>query len=385
MSDIKWATIIPLIGGSAVGCSQATGNKPQYHLSYKAFGDNEKHIQNYWPDVPRISLDEGGVIPEGDIDFVNSVCPCAGLSQLNTSRSTETRDEKNKWMFESAEVVLGKVKPKVFFGENAPGLFTNSGKYVLDGLNDMAKKHNYSFSVYRTNTQLHGIPQRRVRTFYFFWRDTDCPTLGFYNRETLPLHEYLKQIPAEASHQDQYNFPNITDEYKSYIFMLNKLGQEHHEFVKTHDTGAIHSVYTYLAENGLLDECLAFLRENYPGIKEIRRLESIKAKTEAGGRFMDGSPGYYYTRSNALVGRTLTHLMHPTEMRGISLREAMHLMGLPHDFPFTNSKDLNHLAQNVPTCTARDMASEVVKYLNGELVDSGKRFLMQDNLRGGEE
>ena len=75
MSDTKWATIIPLIGGSAVGCSQATGNKPQYHLSYKAFADNEKHIQNYWPDVPRISLDEGGVIPEGEIDFVNSVCP----------------------------------------------------------------------------------------------------------------------------------------------------------------------------------------------------------------------------------------------------------------------------------------------------------------------
>ena len=383
MSKAKWATIIPLIGGSAVGCSLATGTKPEYHLSYKAFASNEKHIQSYWPDVPRISLDEGGTVPGGSIDFVNSVCPCAGLSQLNTSRSTETRGEKNKWMFESAEVVLGQVRPKVFFGENAPGLFTASGKGVLDGLNALAEKHGYGFSVYRTNTQLHGIPQRRVRTFYFYWKDSTCPVLSRYSRPAEPLHEYLKQIPAGASHQDQYNFPNLIEEYKSYDFILEKLGLSHEEFVRLHDSGSVHSVHSYLSENGLLDECISYLEKASPSSKEIRRLRSIKAKVDSGGRFMDGSPGYYYTRSNALVGRTLTHLMHPVEKRGISIREAMHMMGLPHDFPFTGLRDLNHLAQNVPTCTARDMTSEVVKFLNGELEDSGKKFLMQDNLTDG--
>ena len=382
MSDTKWATIIPLIGGSAVGCSQATGNKPQYHLSYKAFADNEKHIQNYWPDVPRISLDEGGVIPEGEIDFVNSVCPCAGLSQLNTSRSDETRDDKNKWMFESAEVVLGQVKPKVFFGENAPGLFTNSGKKVLDGLHDLAKKHSYSFSVYRTNTMLHGIPQRRIRTFYFYWRDGTCPEMSLFNRSTPAYYDYIKQVPESAANQDQFTLTRASEEYRSYEFLLKHHGTTHQEFVKGHDEGSIHSVYTYLAEKGLLSECIAYLKANYPDSKEIRRLESIKAKVAAGGRFMDGSPGFYYERTNALVGRTLTHLMHPHEDRGLSIRETLHMMGIPHDFPFTNLRDLNHIAQNVPTCTARDMASDVIRYLRGELKDTGKSFHMQDNLRG---
>ena len=97
---------------------------------------------------------------------------------------------------------------------------------------------------------------------------------------------------------------------------------------------------------------------------------------------MDGSPGFYYERTNALVGRTLTHLMHPHEDRGLSIRETLHMMGIPHDFPFTNLRDLNHIAQNVPTCTARDMASDVIRYLRGELKDTGKSFHMQDNLRG---
>ena len=30
----RWATIIPLIGGSAIGCSLATGTRPIVHLTY---------------------------------------------------------------------------------------------------------------------------------------------------------------------------------------------------------------------------------------------------------------------------------------------------------------------------------------------------------------
>ena len=56
------------------------------------------------------------------------------------------------------------------------------------------------------------------------------------------------------------------------------------------------------------------------------------------------------------------------------------MMGLPHDFEFTNLRDINHIAQNVPTCTAKDMASEVLKYINGELPDSGKDFVKQCNI-----
>ena len=34
VAPARWATIIPLIGGSAIGCEQATGSKPVVHLTY---------------------------------------------------------------------------------------------------------------------------------------------------------------------------------------------------------------------------------------------------------------------------------------------------------------------------------------------------------------
>ena len=53
------------------------------------------------------------------MDYINSVCPCAGLSMLNTSKAGGTARgadaEKNKWMFQSAEYVLGRIKPKVMW------------------------------------------------------------------------------------------------------------------------------------------------------------------------------------------------------------------------------------------------------------------------------
>lgn len=380
--SVNWATMIPLIGGSAIGCSIATKNKPLYHLSYSAFDSNEKHLTEYWPEVPRIILDEGGKVPVSPIDFVNSVCPCAGLSQLNTSRSKEVRDSKNKWMFESAEVVLGKVKPKVFFGENAPGLFTNSGKYVRDELKELAKKHGYSFSLYKTNTILHGIPQRRIRTFYFFWNSSTPPILSFYKRESPTFADYLSDIPKNASWQNEFNIDGkVTEAYRTYDFLLKYYGVNHRNFVENHDGTAIHSVYSYLAENNLLSECIAWMYKNYPDSRELPRLYSIREKINKGGRFMDSSPGFYYKRTNAIVGRTLTHLMHPVENRGMSIRELMHMMGLPHDFNIDHKKSLNHLAQNVPTCTSKDMTLEILKFLKNELEYSNTEFLMQDNCK----
>ncbi len=79
------------------------------------------------------------------VDVVNSVCPCAGLSMLNTSASSDSAT--NDWMLESAKYVLGEVKPKVFWGENAPGLYGNMGKPVVEKLlKTIGEEFGYTFT-----------------------------------------------------------------------------------------------------------------------------------------------------------------------------------------------------------------------------------------------
>ena len=98
-------------------------------------------------------------------------------------------------MFESSDFVLSNIRPKVLWGENAPGLFTSVGEQVLVGLRELGRRHGYSFSVVKTNTELHGIPQKRVRTFYFFWSSNTVPFLNWMKRERKDLWSYLSEIP----------------------------------------------------------------------------------------------------------------------------------------------------------------------------------------------
>ena len=55
---LKWGTIIPLIGGSSIGCSKSAGNLPAFHLTYTPFKGNEAHLERYWPKVPKYYIDK---------------------------------------------------------------------------------------------------------------------------------------------------------------------------------------------------------------------------------------------------------------------------------------------------------------------------------------
>lgn len=387
----KWATMVPLIGGSPFGCFNATGTKPQYNMSYTPFAANESFFYRHWHDVPVYLIDENkdpNLEHPELLHFVNSTCPCAGLSQLSTAKAgSDARAAQNKWMFEGANYVLSHIQPMVYWGENAPALFTNSGKDVRDRLREIAEEHGYSFSLYKTSTSMHGAPQHRNRTFYFFWQSKNAPIMNWYNRPMPSLEDFLNQIPSWASGQDEPI--SNKDPNASYVreFVHNKVNLTHEEFVKWENNTdrPKHSYYRWLEKNDCMDECLNYISAKY-GIedKEYKRVLNAKAKLDAGKNYMVPGPFFFKGRVNAMVGRTITSTLHPTQDRYLNVREVMHLMGMPHDFKFSPSEPgaaLNMLAQNVPAFTAKDMTTEVMKFCRGELELSDQPFLMQNNFK----
>jgi len=390
---IKWGTIIPLIGGSAIGCQKSSGSMPEFHLSYSPFSNNEQHIKRYWPNVPFHYLDKNPVVNFEGVDYINSVCPCAGLSMLNTSTAKGNKrgsdSAANKWMLDSSIFVLSKVRPKVLWGENAPGLFTNIGEGVIQKLREIGQQFGYSFSVMKTSTEMHGIPQRRVRTFYFFWNTPTVPMMVYQKKERKDLLSYLKEIPKDATQQDMFMAKGKASErFRPYQFVLEREGLTHAEFGRKHGKGTISG---YLEENDLIDECIEWLEKKYPGEafwnqKEgtrthVEYLQHIVKKRQGGLGYWDDSPRFMDGDSFAAVmKKTMMWAVHPEEDRFLNAREFMHLMGLPHDFEIDDVKNLNHIAQNVPTNTARDMAEQVKMFLRGELEMTDYSFAKQDNM-----
>ena len=68
------------------------------------------------------------------VEYVNSVPPCAGLSMLNRSQGRGADAPMNDWLYLSATYVLKNIRPKCYWGENAPGLFMPAGHEVVKKL-----------------------------------------------------------------------------------------------------------------------------------------------------------------------------------------------------------------------------------------------------------
>jgi len=393
--------MIPLIGGSALGCSKATGNLPMFHLSYTPFAANESHLTRHWPNIPTYRLDKTAfpvkdILAGGDIDFINSVCPCAGLSMLNTStKGASGRGSdavQNEWMIKSAQFVLENVKPKVLWGENAPGLFLSLGQAMVPRLRSLGMQYGYSFSMVKTNTQLHGLPQMRMRTFYFFWRSPTVPLLNYIKKEAPPLIEYLRQIPASATFQDKFVAEGkITERFKPYLYVLLRENLSHREFAKKMGErfGTI-TISKYLDKYNLVDDCINWLKTYFPKDKwsvnakgssrtHIQYLTHQKEKLSRGLGYWDDSPKFMGDHTTAVITKNVLYAAHPEEDRFLNIREIMHLMGLPHDFQIDDPKNWNHVCQNVPLNTASDWAAEVLKFCRGEAQMTNFSFLKQDN------
>ena len=387
---IKYGTIVPLIGGMTVGNKMAAGNDPAFFLSYPGFQGNDQHAMDHFSKTPYYILDgetnsmveeEGRKkIPKNlfnEVDFVTAVCPCAGLSMMNTSKkegSASARGadaQQNQWMYKSAEFILENVKPRVFWGENAPGLYTNTGVGVVEKLREIGEKNGYSLSLYKTNTFFHGIPQKRERTFYFFWDSPKAPILSTYRREHKPLAEYLAEVPDWATAQDTFLGFKETggSDYDKY---LKSQGLSFQDLGKTWNT----FIHWMVCENKV-DNVIEWATQNeVPGI--LKTAIHVKKKLDMGLGWWDASPHFTREHINAVIYRQMTCGLHPDGTRGLNVREFMHLMGLPHDFNLA-STSWNHIAQNVPTCTARDMTLEVIRYCKGEIAEFGDSFVKQSN------
>lgn len=378
---MKYASIVPLIGGESIAVQNVLNQKPEYVLSYSPFSANDRHYLNWIGDqVPYHLLDEKPDFKAPHVDIVNSVCPCAGLSSLSTTSNANS--SINDWMFTTAEYVLSVVQPKVFWGENAPRLGTQAGAPVSNKLRAIGKKYGYTFSIYRTKSILHGLSQIRDRTFYFFWKGNEIPVFEYYERPYMRIED---QILSSARNDDDemfktYAFSGKPSDNPWYKYVLEEVegGISHADFFKKIDrtTGPM----SYIEANNISYLDVGKWMSANGHDKLAAKCQKIEPKLKAGGNIMRKTVEVPKDYIGAFVGHLLMNLTHPTSDRFINVREALDIMKMPKDFQLLDApRTLNMVAQNVPVSTAQDMVYNIVDYYEGKLNTHKVDNLIQDN------
>jgi len=377
---MKYASIIPLIGGETIAMQQVFGKRPEYLLSYEAFSANDRHLVEYYnKEVPYYVLDNRSNNQFPNVDVVNTVCPCAGLSSLSPTSNGDSLT--NDWMVNTAGYVLESLSPRVFWGENAPRLASKMGEPVVNKLKRIANDNGYTLSIFKTKSILHGLSQVRDRTFYFFWKGNKVPLFRYIKREHEKIEETIRSVKRDPS--DPMNVltnKRVPSENPYYKYVLQEIegGITHQEFVHliNKTTNPMH----YIEEKKVsyLDVAKWMKQKGYE--KESIRCEVVHKKLLEGGNIMRKLVEIPKGHIGAFVGHFPTQLTHPDEDRFLTIREALSIMKLPKDFMLQGGvRNVNHICQNVPVTTAYDMAWHVQEHLLGNLETIETPFLIQDN------
>ena len=381
---LKHASIVPLIGGELIGSMNAFGTPPEYILTYSAFKANETHLLNYLKqkgiDHKYYVIDEDPHWTPGYVDSVASVCPCSGLSFLSTKYSADA--EANKWMEVTAEYVLSTIKPRVYWGENAPQLAGAVGKPVVEKLMKIAKKYGYVMSLYRTKSLLHGVPQVRERAFYFFWQGEEIPLLNYFSRPHQRIEDLITGVRSNFQMEPvNKNTPSKDDPYYRYLLEVVHGGithREHFDVMQRENisTGFL-DVKSDIERRGITYRTIAEWMGKQGYDREVVKCIRAHDKLANGQSIMRRGTMVPKNYIGAFVSHYPLMLTHPYEDRYITYRESMTIMGLPDDFELLNPrKSINAVCQNVPVRTAQDIATEVREYLLGNRNDKVKADLI---------
>lgn len=305
-------------------------------------------------------------------------CIGAALSQLNTGKTEEAKGAdcaKNEWMYKVFEDAIDLFEAKAVVVENAPALYTNKGRAVANNLFDICQKRGYSLTLYKTSTMYHGVPQARDRTFAIGWKSEKAPIMSWYKRDRKNFLEYLSEVNDTMLQQDLVINSKLDDE-PYYAFIKSRTNENPRDVIIR--SGNI-TAFNYINRSGLLQEANEWMHKvgHERGIKVSEH--AIKKFADNKG-IWDSSTHVFNECMNAVIGRNLADTIHPIHDRSLTIREALHMMGFPHDFELVGGlAKMNHIAQNVPVPTSRDIHTEIAKFIRGELPMSDTNYLRQNN------
>lgn len=363
-SKIKWAAHVTQMGGFAIGAEMSLG-EPSYITTVPGFEKQDEYFRIYKKNVQYIK-DE--FIEKMDIVVSNP--PCSGLSRLTSNNtSIEKKDSLNDLTITITKQIIISYNPEIIIGESSEGLFQKSGEKVFKCLQSLAIEHGYTISLYRTDTQFHGLPQSRKRTFYIFWKGKCSKIIGKIYVESPTLSVFLKN-----KYSSKEINPKLINNW-AYVFIRDYLKINPRDLqseIKSHQK----NVFQYILEKDLFDECVEFYKDD----KELQnKILKIKNKKSDGGNVILPYPRFWNDTINGITWKNMERSMHPHEDRSLSIREAMNLMGFPIEYPEVSITDTNLIGKNVPVNTAYTLIERVKQGLENKLKEI-EGTIKEDNI-----
>jgi len=390
---MKWITVQPLNGGIALGIEKIFGAPKQ--IINNSIPNNDCYV--YYCNVIRqmnveeikcnsnlSDLDTSKI--EKNVDLVCYIPFCSGLSLLNTKSCFLGDDtyEKNQNITLLTEFILKEIKPKIAVFENSSNLITNLGSKIREKLIKTALENGYSVTFESVNLIDFGVPQKRKRCLVYFWKDNFAYIPKFKKKKPMKIDEYLSLIPESASLKDVFPFGKYyVKEDDFWKFIEEKYSPKSMwEFLINHSNSSSYSVLKFILENDYEDARKWLEKRNS---SKLEKLVHAKTKKENNKNYWDDSPfvyskGKYFPTLSTRQDRRLFYAFkkgNQIDERNLSIREFLHLMGMPHDYEYPRiEKRWIFIFQSCPVQFSEHLGKNAKMFLGNELEKTNSKVLI---------
>ena len=324
----------------------------------------------------------------GELDILIGGPPCQGYSSSNRTRKKESKSDRNRLTRVFMDKVM-EICPRTFLLENVQGvqwtaptndmtvprkqpllpLYNDNGGESVNQDNELnsvqqfvirkAQSEGYKVWYGVIDSAEFGVPQHRNRFFLYGVRKEILP-----ENSIVDLDVYLKNLLVPR-------FFNVEDAIGDLPPLEN--GKAHQGDYQPSDNDYVRLMRRYM-DNGELHDHFATRHEDYvlERYKRIKPGENWKAIKDLMGNYsnIENTHSNIYRRLQSdEPANTITHyrksmIIHPTQHRGLSFREACRLQSFPDWFRFVGRTEemQQQLANAVPPLLASRVAYAIAQF-----------------------
>lgn len=273
--------------------------------------------------------------------------PCQGYS--NSNRKTRSSTNPKNWLFKQFMKAAKMIIPDWIVIENVPGLKNMDKGFFLKRICEDLQKMGYTPNVKILNAADFGVPQKRERLFIVASREGiafDFP-LGEFKNNHITVSEAINDLPKlnNGSMEESLSYRNRASTFYAEK-MRGKLRKVSQNYVSK-NSDLVLDRYKYIKPGNNWQDIPDYLMGNY---KDHTRCHSGIYRRLSGDK-----------PSVVIANYRKSMLIHPTEDRGLSLREAARLQSFPDNYLFFGP--LVHQQQQVGDAVPPLLAEAIFKQI----------------------
>lgn len=340
------------VGGMSIGAAQA-GINVQFAVecdkfAASAYSKNHPHCEIFADDIRRLSSEKIKQIPHGSAGTVIfGGPPCQGFSYSNTR--TRGVQNKNNWLFEDFARVVEIWQPDFVVFENVRGIVDTAKGLILKAIIDRFDQLGYMLSYGILNALDFGVPQKRSRFFLIGSRTNKKVELP-RRPVSVPLtvKDAIADLPSLVSGATKSWLPYGDTPPSTYAKKLRKGLSECSSHLVTKNNNEVIRRYRFIPPGGNWENIPPKMMKNYKD------------------RYRCHTGIYYrlhYDCPSIVIGNYRKNmLIHPSEDRGLSVREAARIQSFPDSYEFAGS--IGFQQQQVGNAVPPQLAKAVFRQLN---------------------